>query len=64
MHSGIGSIERLLEIKDIVRPIKAKGNSTVADLLWSGGDTEKGLGYDTKISNEAIVDKFLEENGL
>jgi protein phosphatase len=45
LHSGIGSIENLMEIKDVVRPVKVRNSQVVMDLLWSGTKDEKKLNY-------------------
>lgn len=45
VNSGIGSISSLLEVRDIVRPVKVRGCQTVMDLLWSGTRDEKRLNY-------------------
>ena len=45
IHSGIGSIQNLTEIKEVLRPAKVKNNQVVMDLLWSGTKDEKKLNY-------------------
>jgi protein phosphatase len=45
INSGIGSIGSLIEVRDVVRPIKVRNSQTVMDLLWSGTRDEKRLNY-------------------
>lgn len=45
INSGIGSISSLIEVRDVVRPVKVRNNQTVMDLLWSGTRDEKRLNY-------------------
>ena len=35
VNSGIGSIQDLVSIKEISRPVKVRSNQNVMDLLWS-----------------------------
>ena len=45
IHSGIGSINNLTEIKEVVRPVKVRNSGIVMDLLWSGTKSEKKIKY-------------------
>lgn len=45
LSSGVGSINTLMEIKDVVRPVKVRNHQVVMDLLWSGTRDEKRLNY-------------------
>lgn len=45
VSSGVGSIANLMEIKEVVRPVKVRNNQVVMDLLWSGTRDEKRLNY-------------------
>ena len=64
VHSGIGSIDNLLEIKEVVRPVKVRNSQTVMDLLWSGTKDEKRLNYESKKCSEEEMDAFLDANCL
>ena len=64
LHSGIGSINNLTEIKDVVRPVKVRNNQIVMDLLWSGTQDEKRLNYESKACSDADIEYFLEANCL
>jgi hypothetical protein len=48
VSSGVGSINSLMEIKDVVRPVKVRNHQVVMDLLWSGTRDEKRLNYESK----------------
>ena len=48
VNSGVGSISSLVEVRDVVRPVKVRSNQTVVDLLWSGTPSEKRLNYESK----------------
>ena len=48
VHSGVGSITDLTEIKEVMRPVKVRNSQTVMDLLWSGTKDEKRLNYEAK----------------
>ena len=45
MHGGIGGIDSLYSIKDVIRPTKVKGNQIVADILWSSCEEGNKVGY-------------------
>lgn len=47
LNSGVGSISSLVEVKDVVRPIKVRNSQVVMDLLWSGTRDEKRLNYES-----------------
>jgi arsenate reductase-like glutaredoxin family protein len=64
LSSGIGSISSLLEVRDVVRPIKVRSSQTVMDLLWSGTRDEKRLNYESKQCSDEEIEEFLENNGL
>lgn len=48
LNSGIGSINSLIDVKEVVRPVKVKNNQIVMDLLWSGTKDEKKLNYESR----------------
>lgn len=64
LNSGVGSIGSLLEVKEVVRPVKVRNSQVVTDLLWSGTRDEKRLNYESRSCSEEEVEEFLESNGL
>lgn len=46
IHSGLGSISNLTQIRDVVRPLKVQDNQIVTSLLWSNDKSCKILKYE------------------
>jgi hypothetical protein len=55
VHSGIGSIDNLTEIKEVVRPVKVRNSQVVMDLLWSGTKDEKRLNYESRACTDEEI---------
>lgn len=55
VNSGIGSIDNLTQIKEVIRPVKVRNSQIVMDLLWSGTPNQKNLNYESQpCSDEEI----------
>ena len=70
MHGGLSSeLEKVEQIKNIVRPTDVPEQGLLCDLLWSDPDSKaNGFGSNERgvsvTYNEEIVEKFLKENDL
>lgn len=47
VNSGIGTINNIIDIKNVVRPVRVKDSQVVTDLLWSESGGDHKLGYES-----------------
>lgn len=59
LSGGVGSVDSLIDIKDIERPVRVKESQIVMDLLWSESGGHEGLGYKCQRPSEEATEQFL-----
>lgn len=64
VSGGVGTIESLIDIKNVERPVRVKESQTVIDLLWSDIGGDASLGYQCQKVSDEVGEQFLEDNGL